>query len=387
MELIDSRLLTRLVQKHNVEYVTKPLERRKLWLELTREYNTAKESNVNHARLAKRWHNMKQRARRKITVLKKKAIHENRRRGINIDKLVKNEMASELMEVALEGANDDTNVVLVGAPIEEEKNELPTFIVQQEDKDKKKKTKKAGAPGENEEDDKSDDETSKSKKDALLRDLLICLVRKYRADEPKGGPSAKNRIWADLSREYHRLSGGLLNANQKQLLTKWNNLKFHARQRGKPNPVDVADELDAEDIAKKLKPFRQLVDDAAVERELEAELQKDYLFASALHGHKMSLVKQDRGPSPPPAPIQHRKIRRSDLNIGEVDQEDLSSHSKSLKSLERQIFMETLRYEQERLQLLRDNADLERQKLLKDLELADIQLETARTDLSRKQAI
>ena len=89
MELIDSRLLTRLVQKHNVEYVTKPLERRKLWLELTREYNTAKESSVNHARLAKRWHNMKQRARRKITVLKKKAIHENRRRGINIDKLVK----------------------------------------------------------------------------------------------------------------------------------------------------------------------------------------------------------------------------------------------------------------------------------------------------------
>ena len=61
-------------------------------------------------------------------------------------------------------------------------------------------------------------------------------MRKYRADEPKGGPSAKNRIWVDLSREYHRLSGGLLNANQKQLLTKWNNLKFHARQRGKPNP-------------------------------------------------------------------------------------------------------------------------------------------------------
>ena len=82
--------------------------------------------------------------------------------------------------------------------------------------------------------------------------------------------------------------------------------------------VDDADELNAEDIAKKLKPFRQLLDDAAVERELEAELQKDYLFASALHGHKMSLVKQDRGPSPPPAPIQHRKIRRSDLNIGKV---------------------------------------------------------------------
>ena len=144
MELIDSRLLTRLVQKHNVEYVTKPLERRKLWLELTREYNTAKESNVNHARLAKRWHNMKQRARRKITVLKKKAIQENRRNpriSKNIDKLVKNEMASELEE-ALEETNDGGVVSIMGTTIEDEKNSLPTFIVQNEEKDKKKKQKK-----------------------------------------------------------------------------------------------------------------------------------------------------------------------------------------------------------------------------------------------------
>ena len=140
MELIDSRLLTRLVQKHNVEYVTKPLERRKLWLELTREYNTAKESNVNHARLAKRWHNMKQRARRKITVLKKKAIHENRRRGINIDKLVKNEMSTEMEEVLVETAEND--VVLMGTTMEDEKNSLPTFIVQNDEKDKKRKPKK-----------------------------------------------------------------------------------------------------------------------------------------------------------------------------------------------------------------------------------------------------
>ena len=139
MELIDSRLLTRLVQKHNVEYVTKPLERRKLWLELTREYNTAKESNVNHARLAKRWHNMKQRARRKITVLKKKAIHENRKRGINIDKLVKNEMASEMDAGSLETTE---NVVLMGDDVEEDKNSLPTFVVQDDIKEKRKKGKK-----------------------------------------------------------------------------------------------------------------------------------------------------------------------------------------------------------------------------------------------------
>ena len=36
---------------------------------------------------------------------------------------------------------------------------------------------------------------------------------------------------------------------------------------------------------------------------------------------------------------------------------------------------------------LRDNADLESQKLRKDIELADIQLETARLDLARKHNI
>ena len=143
MELIDSRLLTRLVEKHSVEYVTKPLERRKLWLELTREYNTAKESNVNHARLAKRWHNMKQRARRKITVIKKKAIQENRRRGINIDKLVKNELQAEMEEGSEEAIDSSVVSIIQGTAMEEEKNSLPTFIVQQEgEKDKKVKPKK-----------------------------------------------------------------------------------------------------------------------------------------------------------------------------------------------------------------------------------------------------
>ena len=54
-EIIDSRLLTSLVQKHNVEYVTKPLERRQLWLALTKEYNGQRGTTVNHARLSKRY--------------------------------------------------------------------------------------------------------------------------------------------------------------------------------------------------------------------------------------------------------------------------------------------------------------------------------------------
>ena len=86
---------------------------------------------------------MKQRARRKITVIKKKAIQENRRRGINIDKLVKNELQAEMEEGSEEAMDSNVISIIQGATNEEEKNSLPTFIVQQEgEKDKKVKAKK-----------------------------------------------------------------------------------------------------------------------------------------------------------------------------------------------------------------------------------------------------
>ena len=53
-------------------------------------------------------------------------------------------------------------------------------------------------------------------------------------------------------------------------------------------------------IGNKLKPFRKILDDENLEKEIEAHLQEDYLFASAMHGHKMSLVKSERTDSPPP---------------------------------------------------------------------------------------
>ena len=43
--------------------------------------------------------------------------------------------------------------------------------------------------------------------------------------------------------------------------------------------------------------------------------------------------------------------------------------------------VETLRYEQERLQVLRDNAKMEQEKLTKDVILADLEIEKARCEL------
>ena len=60
-------------------------------------------------------------------------------------------------------------------------------------------------------------------------------------------------------------------------------------------------------------------------------------------------------------------------------------HSRQLRNIEKQIYVETLRFEQERLRLFRENAELERQKLLKDVEASEIQLQLARSELDRQQ--
>ena len=47
--------------------------------------------------------------------------------------------------------------------------------------------------------------------------------------------------------------------------------------------------------------------------------------------------------------------------------------------------METLQFEQERLKHLKDHAELERQKLIKDVEASEIQLQLMRAELERQQ--
>jgi len=404
-EIIDSRLLTSLVQKHNVEYVTKPLERRQLWLALTKEYNTARGTTVNHARLSKRWHNMKQRARAQIAAIKRTAIKQHQSRAGRVGQV--------RAFIAGEGDDDDATIELTKGDRDAEMEE---------------------GPAEGDTELMADIKNNKAKQDELLRDLLICLVRKYRVEEAKESPAAKLRMWNDLSREYHRLSGGILNANAKQLQNKWNNIKFNYKSKGRGNPYTDDWERDADTISEMLQPYKELLEDESVEREIEAHLQQDYLFASAMHGHKMSIVRpgtltsdgsgvldQKRGTEPPPQE-RGRPKRRADYDVdlehvppataaagsaaspaaiatefefiepmtpatGSASGGPVSGdqHSRQLRNIEKQIYVETLRFEQERLRLFRENAELERQKLLKDVEASEIQLQLARSELDRQQ--
>lgn len=183
----------------------------------------------------------------------------------------------------------------------------------------------------------------------MLRDLLTCLAKKYRIEEPCGSSQVKHEIWRQLTNEYLQLTGGLVNVSQREVMRKWTNMKFTCKAKGIPHPLLRAEQLDIKEVEKKLKLCQRFVigDEAMkpVETTKRLEAIKEKVKVK-------TMVEQAEREERPP-----------------------------LKLLERQILVETLRYEQERLQVLRENSKIEQEKLTKDVILADIEIEKARCEL------
>ena len=79
-------------------------------------------------------------------------------------------------------------------------------------------------------------------------------------------------------------TGGILNANAKQLQNKWNNVKFNAKSKGKPNPyTDETWDKDPDVLSEELQPYKELLEDESVEREIEAHLQQVYTTLLRTH--------------------------------------------------------------------------------------------------------
>jgi hypothetical protein len=53
----------------------------------------------------------------------------------------------------------------------------------------------------------------------------------------------------------------------------------------------------------------------------------------------------------------------------------------TIKKIERQILTETLKHEQEKINILRENSRIEREKLEKDIQLADLEIQKAKFEL------
>ena len=77
-----------------------------------------------------------------------------------------------------------------------------------------------------------------------------------------------------------------MNANAKQLQNKWHNIKFNAKGKGRPNPYTDPDwDKDQDVISEQLQPYKELLEDENVEREIEAHLQQvsTYIFYIRLY--------------------------------------------------------------------------------------------------------
>lgn len=183
----------------------------------------------------------------------------------------------------------------------------------------------------------------------LLRDLLTCLARKYRIEEPCGSSQVKHEIWRQLTNEYLTLTGGLVNVTQKEVMRKWTNMKFTSKAKGTPHPLLKAETLDILEVERKLKLCQRFViGDEAMKR---VETTK-----------RIEAIKE--------------QVK------AKVQEENADKESRpTLKRLERQILTETLRYEQEKLVHLRELSKMEKDKLAKDCELADISIQKARYEL------
>lgn len=361
-----SGLLADLVRQYSVESTVSPVERRTLWKEIAKDYNRARGTDFEYNRIAKRWHNMKQAARQRFMLMKRKAARQNS---------TKKRPQSNWHE--MEPFSDQDDELVVVPSLTKDTTDQPPYIRDQLDT----------AVIIQESNQEAAFVKTKEGQDKLLRDLLICLAHKYNVESSRMKLPFKSQVWSELAREYHLVSGGILNASKKQLLTKWNNLKFNAKQKRDPPPISMADHLDLDDIVAKLKLAKvnlSVYNQAnELRHEVEKEMDRDFAFQAVVKGRQLD---KHLDPLKPPSPSSVKKRRLKDKSVTcKVAASPLPDTGSSLRSLERQIYTETLRYEQEKLRLLQETAKLEHEKLHKDIELTDVQLQKAKIELEREK--
>ncbi len=77
----------------------------------------------------------------------------------------------------------------------------------------------------------------------------------------------KHEIWRQLTNEYLQLTGGLVNVSQKEVMRKWTNMKFTCKAKGIPHPLIRAEQLDINEVERKLKLCQRfVVGDEAIKR-------------------------------------------------------------------------------------------------------------------------
>jgi len=151
---------------------------------------------------------------------------------------------------------------------------------------------------------------------------------------------------------------------------------FYSKAKGTPHPLVKAESLDIKEIERKLKLCQKFVigDDALkrAENERSYEAMKDQAKLKVQVIVTLLIVDGFQKL----AILFDQKI-----NLQREATIDRECTKPTIKKIERQILTETLKHEQEKINILRENSRIEREKLEKDVQLADLEIQKAKFEL------
>ena len=233
-----------------------------------------------------------------------------------------------------------------------------------------------------------------TKCDNALRDLLVFLVKKYRVDEVYDS-KIKAQNWEKLIVEFNEMAGGIVGMPKAQIIRKWHNWKQYNKQRSKPHPFIIVGNMGHEEVMEKCRNLiQQAQDDSTLaaflakggnepQAAITEEAKKDDA-AGGNHDNTTEAGAQEVGETDIRLPGNERLKRLRDRDFL-VRRTGVSAASLSIKKLEHEIALESLSYEQERWRVRVENNQLLQQKLRTQSNLAEIELERARTELALKK--
>jgi len=201
--------------------------------------------------------------------------------------------------------------------------------------------------------------------DYALRDLFLHLVRKYNVDETTN-PRIKNDVWRAICKEFHEYVGDIVQIRHEKFTKKWQNWKQYNKSKNKPHPLsDESVTIDIDMINEKL---RKLKERAAL----------DVNFAHFLSRESDEIKTETMNVST--SKVVHLDAVKDSPMVSTASVSNVSN-----KQLEREVYLEALRCEQERFRTLVENGRLESDKLRREADFMDVQLQLAQAELALKK--
>ena len=201
--------------------------------------------------------------------------------------------------------------------------------------------------------------------DYALRDLFLHLVKKYNI-ENTSNPRQKNEYWKNFSKEFHDILENVVTIKHEKFTKKWQNWKQYNKVKQKPHPFEDDKMItDYDVIREKIRKFKE-------------RSRIDSNFAAFL-ARESDEAKSEEGTE------SWKTTKFFEVNNSSFKNTSTVSSAMSNKQLEREVFLEALKCEQERYKTLVENSRLEQEKLRRENDYMELQVQLAQADLAIKK--